>query len=302
MGWPPNDSRAGNARTAKPVYGVLSALRVPVEDAIADVAPPPPIEDAPDRAEPIVEPILLPPALPSPASPVVELENVHRHFGTDPIVRALNGVNLRIERGESMAIVGPSGSGKSTLMNVLGLLDRPTSGRYRLDGIDVEELSDRERAGVRASRIGFVFQSFHLLAQRTAVENVMLGDAYRAAPRDGRRDRAIAVLERVGLGGRIDSIPPKLSGGECQRVAIARALLGEPSILLCDEPTGNLDSENTHAVLDLFEHLVGTGLTLVVVTHERDVADRMARQVHMIDGRMSDEVAPRWSRIRRDVE
>jgi ABC-type lipoprotein export system ATPase subunit len=310
MGWPPNNSPGGNARPPTPVFEVPAALRAPSEEDVAEVAPPPRVEHPPAPAEPIVEsvvepvvePIALPQARPSPASPVVELEDVERHFGADPIVRALNGVNLRIERGESIAIVGPSGSGKSTLMNVLGLLDRPTAGRYRLDGIDVEGLSDRERAGVRASRIGFVFQSFHLLAQRTAVENVMLGDAYRAAPRAGRRERAIAVLDRVGLGRRIDSIPTKLSGGECQRVAIARALLGEPSLLLCDEPTGNLDSENTHSVLDLFEHLVGTGLTLVVVTHERDVADRMARQVHMIDGRMVHGETPWWSRIRRDME
>jgi putative ABC transport system ATP-binding protein len=227
------------------------------------------------------------------ASPhVVELVDIRRSFGTtEPIVRALDGVSLRIDRGDSLAIVGPSGSGKSTLMNVLGLLDRATSGRYLLEGIDVETLTDRERAGVRASKIGFVFQSFHLLAHRPAIENVMLGDAYRRTPRSGRRDRAAEVLERVGLGHRMDTMPPKLSGGERQRVAIARALLGDPS-MLCDEPTGNLDSENTAAVLELFDALVGTGVTLVIVTHEHDVASRMRKQIHMIDGRIAEPPPP----------
>lgn len=225
------------------------------------------------------------PAVPA----VVELDDIHRHFGSgEPIVRALDGVSLRIERGESVAIVGPSGSGKSTLMTVIGLLDRATSGRYLLDGIDVETLSDRERAGVRATKIGFVFQSFHLLAHRSAVENVMLGDSYRRAPRTGRRERAARALERVGLGHRLDARPTKLSGGERQRVAIARALLGDPALLLCDEPTGNLDSENTASVLDLFDDLVGTGVTLVVVTHEHDVAIRMGKQFHMIDGHLTE--------------
>jgi ABC-type lipoprotein export system ATPase subunit len=224
-------------------------------------------------------------------SPVIDLREVRRDFGTDSVVHALDGVSLTVNRGDSLAIVGPSGSGKSTLMNVIGLLDRPNSGRYELDGIDVATLEERERDVIRATKIGFVFQAFHLLAHRTAVENVMLRDAYRRSPRSGRRERAVEMLERVGLGQRIESFPSKLSGGECQRVAIARALLGNPSLLLCDEPTGNLDSENTKAVLDLFDDLVASGITLVVVTHEHDVASRMRAQAHMIDGRITNGVA-----------
>ena len=222
-----------------------------------------------------------------PARPLVELQDVVRHYGTESIVRAVDGVSLAIESGSSLAIVGPSGSGKSTLMHIIGLLDRPDSGRYFLGGIDVSSLDDRRRAGLRASTIGFVFQSFHLLSHRTAVENVMLRDAYRGAPREGRRERAIEMLDRVGLANRVDALPVKLSGGERQRVAIARALLGEPALLLCDEPTGNLDSDNTAAVLDLFQQLVASGITLVVVTHDRDVAARMHDQVHIIDGRLT---------------
>lgn len=218
---------------------------------------------------------------------VIELNGVRRHFGTESVVRALDGVSLTVRRGESLAIVGPSGSGKSTLMNIIGLLDRADSGSYRLDGIDVDQMADRERARVRATKIGFVFQAFHLLSHRTAVENVMLRDAYRGADRAGRRDRAVEALRRVGLGHRVDHLPGKLSGGERQRVAIARALLGSPALLLCDEPTGNLDSENTSSVLDLFADLMSSGMTLVVVTHEHDVADRMHAQVHMIDGRIT---------------
>lgn len=216
---------------------------------------------------------------------------MHRDFGTEAVVHALNGVNLTVRRGESLAIVGPSGSGKSTLMNIIGLLDRPDSGTYHLDGIDVGTLTDNERARVRSTKIGFVFQAFHLMSHRTAVENVMLREAYQSRPREGRRERAVDVLERVGLGHRIDYLPSKLSGGERQRVAIARALLGDPALLLCDEPTGNLDSENTSSVLDLFDDLVRSGITLVVVTHEHDVADRMGAQAHMIDGHMTNGVA-----------
>jgi ABC-type lipoprotein export system ATPase subunit len=287
MGWLPNDSPGGEARVARPVYGILSSLNsapsaVAGEVSYARIDPlPDPIVEPDPPAEPVV-------ASSPPASPVVELEEIQRHFGTDSIVRALNGVTLRIERGASLAIVGPSGSGKSTLMNVIGLLDRPTAGRYRLDGIDMDTLGERERAGIRATKIGFVFQAFHLLAHRTALENVMLRDAYRGSPRAGRRERAVEMLRRVGMGHRIDSLPSKLSGGERQRVAIARALLGNPSLLLCDEPTGNLDSENTAAVLYLFDELVASGITLVVVTHERDVAKRMDSQVDMIDGRINE--------------
>jgi putative ABC transport system ATP-binding protein len=220
--------------------------------------------------------------------PVVELDAVGRVFDSDPPVHALEDVNLVVRRGEHVAIIGPSGSGKSTLLNVLGLLDRPTSGRYLIDGIDTAELSDRGRAAERGRRIGFVFQSFHLLSYRTVEENVMLSELYLGTNRRDRRRRAVEALERVGLGHRLGFAPVRLSGGERQRVAIARALLGEPSLLLCDEPTGNLDSANTASVLDLFDELRAQGMTILVITHEHDVADRAQRQVRMLDGRLTE--------------
>jgi putative ABC transport system ATP-binding protein len=220
---------------------------------------------------------------------VVELTNVGRTFGSDPPVLALRDVDLRLERGDSLAIVGPSGSGKSTLMNVLGCLDRPTAGVYRFEGMDVGGLSDDERAALRAHRIGFVFQSFNLLAHRTVLENVMLAEVYRGMSRDGRAARAAAALERVGIAHRMHFLPPKLSGGEQQRVAIARALMGDHALLLCDEPTGNLDSANTEAVLELFDRLGDAGLTLILVTHEDQVAAHARRRVRMIDGRLTEE-------------
>jgi putative ABC transport system ATP-binding protein len=169
---------------------------------------------------------------------------------------------------------------------VLGLLDRPTAGRYVLDGIDTTSLSDGTRAAVRGSRIGFVFQSFHLLPHRTVEENVMLAELYNRRPRQRRCQRARTVLERVGLAHRVTADPRKLSGGERQRVAIARALMSEPSLLLCDEPTGNLDSENTASVLDQFDELHASGITLVVITHDPGVAGRATRCVGMVDGRL----------------
>lgn len=220
------------------------------------------------------------------APPLIDLHEVRRYFGSEAVVYAVDGVSLAVSVGQSLAIVGPSGSGKSTLMNIIGLLDRPTSGRYVLDGIDAAALTERERAAVRAMKIGFVFQSFHLLTHRSAVENVMLRDAYRGAPRAGRRERAVEALVQVGLSHRIDTPPSKLSGGERQRVAIARALMGGPRLLLCDEPTGNLDSENTASILDLFDELLASGITLVVITHDEHVAQRMRQQVRMIDGRI----------------
>jgi putative ABC transport system ATP-binding protein len=219
---------------------------------------------------------------------VVELVGVGRTYGSDPPVEALRGVDLSIERGDWVAIVGPSGSGKSTLLNLLGALDRPSSGRYLLDGVDVGALDEGERAAVRARSIGFVFQSFHLLGHRTAVENVLLAELYGGNGRNGRREHAVSALERVGMGHRLDSLPTKLSGGEQQRVAIARALMGEPRLLLCDEPTGNLDSANTEALLSLFGALSGQGLTLVVVTHDEHVAARAHRIVRIVDGRIAE--------------
>src|SRR5262249_32973117 len=163
-------------------------------------------------------------------------------------VHALVDVDLRVRRGDWLAVTGPSGAGKSTLLNIIGCLDRPTSGSYFIDGINTTKLSDRQRAGLRSQRIGFVFQSFHLLPYRTVLENVMLAEVYRKRPYRGRRDRALAAIRRVGLEHRADFLPTKLSGGERQRVAIARALVGSPSLLLCDEPTGNLDSKNSAAI------------------------------------------------------
>lgn len=227
---------------------------------------------------------------------VLELHNVSRQFENGAVVRALTGVDLRLAQGEWLAITGPSGAGKSTLLNVIGCLDRPTDGVYTFEGIDVAALSDRERAGLRSQRIGFVFQSFHLLPYRTVLENVMLAEVYRnpspylgaGQPHAERRERALAAIARVGLSHRADFLPPKLSGGERQRVAIARALMGSPGLVLCDEPTGNLDSQSTAAILDLFEQLNGQGLTLIVVTHDENVARRASRRVHIMDGKLTE--------------
>jgi ABC-type lipoprotein export system ATPase subunit len=226
---------------------------------------------------------------PTGVAPVIELRGVGRTFGADPPVIALRDVDLALRHGVSLAIVGPSGSGKSTLLNVLGCLDRPTSGTYLFDGIDVGGLSDDQRAALRAQGIGFVFQTFNLLAHRTVLENVMLAEVYRGVSVEGRAERARDALERVGIDHRADFVPTKLSGGEQQRVAIARALMGDPSVLLCDEPTGNLDSVNTASVLSLFDDLGAAGLTLVIVTHEEAVARRARRRVHIIDGRLTEE-------------
>ncbi|MGE0226034.1 MAG: ATP-binding cassette domain-containing protein [Acetobacteraceae bacterium] len=215
---------------------------------------------------------------------VLELRGVGRQFGTDPPVHALSNVNLVVRRGEWLSITGPSGAGKSTLLNIIGCLDRATSGQYLLDGIDTTKLSDRQRAGLRSRRIGFVFQSFHLLPYRTVLENVMLAEVYRRGAQRGRRDRALAALARVGLLHRLDFLPNRLSGGERQRVAIARALIGSPDVLLCDEPTGNLDSRNSALVLDFLQTLNDEGLTLIVVTHDETVANRGSRRVQVIDG------------------
>ncbi|MEV0787208.1 ABC transporter ATP-binding protein [Streptomyces sp. NPDC050423] len=227
------------------------------------------------------------------ADTVIQLIAVDRTFDTEPPVHALRDVNLTVRRGEHLSIVGPSGSGKSTLLNTLGLLDRPTSGAYWLDGVETNGLGDLERTSLRGSRIGFVFQSFHLLPYRTVEENVMLAEAYRrprpGRGRAGRLARARQALDRVGLAHRADFRPDRLSGGERQRVAIARALMSEPALLLCDEPTGNLDSENTESMLDLFGRLGEQGMTLVVITHEEAVSGRAHRRVRISDGRLTEE-------------
>jgi ABC-type lipoprotein export system ATPase subunit len=223
----------------------------------------------------------------TPGRPVLELREVSRTFGSEPPVKALREVDLVVYPGDWVAIVGPSGSGKSTLLNILGCLDRPTAGTYLIDGIDVAGLSENERTATRAQSIGFVFQAFHLLAHRTAVENVMLAEMYAGGERAGRRERALAALERVGMAHRRDFLPTRLSGGEQQRVAIARALLGSPRLLLCDEPTGNLDSVSTESLMLLFDALARQGLTLVVVTHDEGVAGHARRVVRMVDGEVA---------------
>jgi ABC-type lipoprotein export system ATPase subunit len=223
--------------------------------------------------------------------PAVELHGVGRVFGSEPPVVALRDVNLTLARGASVAILGPSGSGKSTLMNILGCLDRQTTGTYLLNGIDVGRLSDDERAARRGEDIGFIFQTFNLLAHRSVLDNVMLAEVYRGTPRDGRSERAMQALEKVGIAHRASFLPTRLSGGEQQRVAIARALLGDPALLLCDEPTGNLDSVTTESVLALFDALREAGLTLITVTHEEQVAAHARRRVHIIDGRLTEDEA-----------
>src|SRR5262245_11649346 len=216
---------------------------------------------------------------------LLDLRKVCKQFGADPVVNALIDVDLELLRGEWLSITGPSGSGKSTLLNILGCLDRPTRGTYLFDGIETTTLSEHERAGLRSRRIGFIFQTFHLLPYRTVLENVMLAEAYRHQTRRGRYERAMGEIRRVGLAHRADFLPLKWSGGECQRVAIARALMGSPSLLLCDEPTGNLDSKNTELILELLAQLNSReGMTIVVVTHDENVASRGSRRVTVKDG------------------
>jgi len=223
-----------------------------------------------------------------PEAPVVELRGVSRTYGTEPPVLALRDVDLTVERGDAIAIVGPSGSGKSTLLNIVGCLDRQTDGTYLFDGVDTADLDEGELAALRGRLVGFVFQTFNLLAHRTALENVMLSEVYTGAPREGRKERARAALDRVGIAERADFLPAKLSGGQQQRVAVARALMGSPSLLLCDEPTGNLDSKNTETVLALFEALIADGMTMLLITHDEHVAARVPRMTSIIDGQLTE--------------
>ncbi len=217
---------------------------------------------------------------------VIEMREVERHYLLGEVtVKALNGVDLSINEKEFVAIMGASGSGKSTLMNILGCLDKPTSGRYVLDGIDTASMSADELAQVRNGNIGFVFQGFNLLARTTAVENVELPLHYRRGkPPKDIRQRAVAALERVGLADRMNHIPTQLSGGQQQRVAIARALVNEPALLLADEPTGNLDSGMSLEIMALFQTLNDQGITVVMVTHEPDIASFARRKVTVRDG------------------
>jgi putative ABC transport system ATP-binding protein len=219
-------------------------------------------------------------------SAVLELESVTKTYGSDPPVPALQGVTFRVGSGELVAILGPSGSGKSTLLHLMGTLERPTAGRVWITGLDVAEMSDRELAAVRATRIGFVFQQFFLAEHATALENVADGLLYSGVAVAERRARAADALTRVGLGDRLGARPTQLSGGERQRVAIARALVGRPAIVLADEPTGNLDSANGSAIMALIDELHAGGATIVVITHEREIAARFPRQITLLDGRI----------------
>lgn len=219
---------------------------------------------------------------------LVELSEVTRSFPGPPEVRALRNVNLTIRHGDYLSIIGPSGSGKSTMLNILGLLDRPTVGEYRLDGVLTGSLDEHARASERANRIGFVFQSFHLLPRRTVLENVMMPMMYNGTPRAQRQTRADTALERVGLSQRSSYLPNLLSGGERQRVAIARALASRPSLLLADEPTGNLDQATSGEIMALFEELNDDGLTIAVITHDAEVAERASRSVRISAGRLTE--------------
>ncbi len=223
-------------------------------------------------------------------APIIRLEQVKKFYplGSEG-VWALRGVSFEIHAGELVAIIGPSGSGKSTLMHILGCLDVPTEGRYSLAGRDTTGLSDRELARLRNQEIGFVFQSFHLLPRYTALENVALPLVYAGVPRRERLRRAQAMLEAVGLGDRLHHRPNELSGGQRQRVAIARALVNQPSLLLADEPTGNLDSTTSEEILRLFLELNTKGHTVVLVTHEPDIAARMRRQIVLRDGIVAED-------------
>ena len=220
----------------------------------------------------------------------VAVAGLGRVYVGPPEVVALQPCSFDIAHGDFVAVTGASGSGKTTLLSLLGLLDRPTSGRYSLDGIDVASLGEADRAAVRAHRIGFVFQAFHLVAYRTVTDNVELGLTYQGVPRRERRARARDVIDKVGLMARRDALCLHLSGGEKQRVAIARALIRQPALMLCDEPTGNLDSSTSAQVLDLVQQLNSDGLTTVIVTHDESVASRAGRRLTLCDGHVSELV------------
>ncbi|MFO7630102.1 MAG: ABC transporter ATP-binding protein [Prochlorococcaceae cyanobacterium] len=222
------------------------------------------------------------------AAPVAELLHVSKVYGAgDTEVRALDDLSLTVQRGDYLAVMGASGSGKSTAMNILGCLDRPSSGSYLLNGLPVEHRSDDELADLRNRELGFVFQQFHLLSHLSALENVMLPMIYAGVPLEQRRQRAREALERVGLGQRLQNRPNQLSGGQQQRVAVARAIINQPAMLLADEPTGALDSSTTAEVLSIFDDLHAQGITILLVTHEPDVGARAERVVYFRDGHLA---------------
>jgi putative ABC transport system ATP-binding protein len=224
---------------------------------------------------------------PVPKSAIIRLENIFKIYGSgETEVKALNDVNLTVKEGEYCSIMGPSGSGKSTAMNIIGCLDGPTSGHYYLDNLDVAQMDDKSLAHIRNKKLGFVFQQFHLLPQLTALENVILPMIYASIDPSERRDRAAEALTRVGLANRLNNKPTQLSGGQQQRVAIARAIVNRPVVLLADEPTGALDSHTTQEVLDIFGELNNSGITVIMVTHELEVARQTQRIVWFRDGQV----------------
>ena len=222
---------------------------------------------------------------------VLEVSQVTKVYLSEPPVTALRGLSFAVSRGELVAIVGPSGSGKSTLLQLMGSLDRPTTGSVRITGLEVGKLSDRQLAALRATRIGFVFQQFFLAEHQSVIDNVADGLLYAGVPLAERRAQALGALELVGLAGRSHARPAQLSGGQRQRVAIARAVVGHPAIVLADEPTGSLDQATGQSILGLFHELHRSGVTIVVVTHDRNIAERMSRQIEMLDGHIVSDSA-----------